>query len=512
MHYTSLHDYVNVIRRNARLIALAVAIVAGVALAHALNQPNRFRTSAVVAFRDLSEDLAPFGIDISATQPLNIRTAAKAQRATSPRIARRVQENLSKPYAIGAIRGAVTAQVNNAQLVVLTATWGGAEFAAEIANEYARQIRFVETRETDERLNAVKESLISALQEARSEGGVGSGIRISVLDGQLSRIQTLLDVSQPVVIVERARVPASRFSPTPVRDAVAGGLAGLVIGIALAFARVALDRRLRTPHDVHNELDAPVIGNVPRSAMGKAGLARDGGQMVREEDFEAFRLLRTNLGYLNPEGPIRSILCTSSLAGEGKSTVSMSLASAAVVAGQRVLLVECDLRRPVFARRLGIPASPGLSDYLAGDAQPPEIVKQVPLATPWTVNPKAPSSGSNGSEPDLGSLYCISAGTPVPNPAELLLGDSFREFMKEVTAAYDLVVIDTTPLLAVADPLELIPVVDAVLICVEVNRTTRDQARAARAMLEHLPERPTAAVLTGLRRKGGETYEYYYGY
>lgn len=252
----------------------------------------------------------------------------------------------------------------------------------------------------------------------------------------------------------------------------------------------------------------PVLGHVRDTAMGHAGLAGNGSVRISDADFEAFRVLRMNLGYLATERPLRSLLVTSGLPEEGKSTVSMALASASVVAGHRTLLVECDLRRPSFAKRLGLSQGPGLTDYLMGTASPAEILQTVSMSVPGSGN----GTGSQRLGPAAAVLVCITAGTQVGNPAELLISSRFEGFMQKVVKAYDFVIVDSSPLLAVVDPLQLVPMVDGVLICVRAQQTTRDQARASRAALSNLPRRPIGAVLTGLHRNDEAAYEYYYSY
>ncbi|MGH2987374.1 MAG: CpsD/CapB family tyrosine-protein kinase, partial [Solirubrobacterales bacterium] len=246
-------------------------------------------------------------------------------------------------------------------------------------------------------------------------------------------------------------------------------------------------------------------GRIGAGALGSSGLAGNGTGSLDPADLEAFRMLRTNLSFFGPHKPLRSVLVTSGVPGEGKSTVATSLASAAAAAGQRTLLVECDLRRPTLAQRLGLDESPGLSEYLAGSAGPQEILQLRKFSL---------ASGANGSSPSSPvaerSLVCIAAGSPPAQPAELLASDRCRDFFRKVASVYDLVVVDSSPMLSAVDPLELIPVVDGVLVCIRLGLTTRDDVRAVKGALHRLPERPTGLVVTGL---GGKEEEYaYYGY
>jgi non-specific protein-tyrosine kinase len=196
--------------------------------------------------------------------------------------------------------------------------------------------------------------------------------------------------------------------------------------------------------------------------------------------------------------------------------VAASLALAAAAAGKATLLVEADLRRPALADRLGVRAAPGLTDYLVGQAEPRDILQVCPAVAGHGTAPQANGGGDEDSPPPptpAKSLVFIAAGTQSPHPAELLGSARLTAFLAQVSEAYEAILIDSSPLLPVADTLELLPHVDNVLLCVRSGQTTRDQASAARAALEHFPDRPTGLVITGLRKRDEPEYSYYsYGY
>ncbi|MGH2954139.1 MAG: AAA family ATPase [Solirubrobacterales bacterium] len=513
--YASLSDYVRVIRRHKWLIALVTgAFIAG-ALSYSLTREDVYEAQAQAAFRDVLADLNLLGVGDSAPEVApQQRAAQNADLITRGEVTKRVRRRIDDDLSIAALKGSVSARVGvQTGLVIIETEATEARLAAELANEYARAAAQVETETQRRRLESAERALVGEIQEVEDESdaparAATASIRLSVLEQTLSRVQTLREIAEPVQIVERAEAPADRASPQPSRDAILGGIVGLVFGILAAFGRDSLDRRLHTAHEVHDELGVPVLTRVSNTALGYAGLVGNGLPPMPETDFEPFRVLRMNLKALRADPPPRSIAVTSALPEEGKSTVSMALASAAAIAGQRVLLVECDLRRPSFALRLGIDREPGLSDYLLGEAAPQAILQSVELSQPSAINGAAPQTAS----PPVGVLTCIGAGKYVVNPAELLVSERFAEFVRKVAETYDLVVFDTSPLLSVVDPLELMQHVDALIFCVRAQRTTRDQVRAARAALANLPDVPTGAVLTGLRRSGPDSYDYYYGY
>ena len=245
-----------------------------------------------------------------------------------------------------------------------------------------------------------------------------------------------------------------------------------------------------------------MLGYVHAESLGGAGLTSNGKSPDR--DLESFRILRANVDSLVGDQPRKTIAVTSPLEEEGKSTVAVGLATAAALADRRVLLVECDLRRPVFADRLDVPSSPGISDWATGKAQPEDVLRSVPIAA---TNGARPEDGGETSPEHF--LTVISAGSFTAEPAELLASRRFREFLGEAREDYDLIVLDCAPVLSVGDALEVLRLVDAALLCIRLDQTTREQALAAKGAIGHMPERPIGLVLTGVR-SGLDGYYYPY--
>lgn len=526
--YSTLGDYLHVLRRRRVLIALITLGFFAVALASSLTQSATYTAQSKLQFRDPLADLSILGPggdrlpELAAAQ----RSALNAELLTRPEVTREVIEQLDTTLSASGLLSAVDTRVDpRTNLVVVEATWDDAQFAADVSNAFANAARIVGEQDTLERLQTVEDTLRARLRAEREDlpppgqptGDAGLAFRIASLEQSLSNIRSLEEVSEPVQIAERASVPGSPTSPNVARTGILGFAVGLVVALLVAFVRDSLDRRLHSAQDVHDELELPVVGRVGAAAFAYPGLASKQGPAMLENDFEAFRVLRRNIDFLAQNGtPPRTILVTSPVAAEGKSTVSLSLASAAALAGQRVLLLECDLRKPSLARRLNVPREPGLTEYLNGNASPSDILRVVPLSEPRQLEVAAGSqnggaAAARGKRAPEANVICVTAGGPVANAPELLQSQRFKDMLAKVSRAYDLVIMDGSPLLAVADPLELVPLVDCVLVCVRAQQTTREQVRAVRSALGHLPERPAGAVMTGLR-PGDESYGYYYGY
>jgi Mrp family chromosome partitioning ATPase len=247
---------------------------------------------------------------------------------------------------------------------------------------------------------------------------------------------------------------------------------------------------------------------VRETALGRAGSASNGARALDEEDLEAMRIMRTNLAFLNEqETPLRSVLVTSALPEEGKTTIAAALAWVAATSGRRTLLLECDLRRPDLAQRLGAQRGPGLTDYLAGTAEAGDVFQAIDIGAPRV----APTNGGSEGDGSFGALTLVSAGS-MPGGGDVLGSERFRDFLAVTSRSYDLVVLDTCPLLPVVDTLELIPFVDGIVLCVRLGQTTREQAGSALQALHRFPRKPTGLVVTGVRPGLDENYGYSYSY
>ena len=507
----TLRDYLRVLRSGRTAIIAVTLLCAGIAAGMSLSQETKYIAAARVTFQEENRSNAEAGLAALSTQTAAQLAAEGASTMLSNDTLKRAKRRLRSGLTIAQLRAMLATSVDaSSTLVTVQATATDPTFAAALANEVARGAVTIQKNTERERYVRTAQRVEKQYEDLRASGksDTRSDVALATLLDRIATLRTLSVNATPARVAETASIPDAPASPKPLRSTVFGGLIGLMLGLGLAFARDSLDRRLRDSDEIQETLDLPVVGMVRVEALGNAAYVPNGRGPMTDQDIESFRILRTNLEFLDVDRPIKSILVTSPLPEEGKSTVAASLAAANAAAGKRTLLVECDLRRPSLPERLSIKRSPGLSDYLAGQASAGQILQVV------TLSEGGPAFNGNGAESPrgdaaAGKLVVIAAGSQSVRPAELLGSRRFRDFLEQVVAAYDIVVIDTPPLLSVSDTLEIVPLVDSILLCIRADQTTRDEARAVKDALAQLPKRTTGIVVTGLKPGREQDYGYY---
>jgi capsular exopolysaccharide synthesis family protein len=298
-----------------------------------------------------------------------------------------------------------------------------------------------------------------------------------------------------VGVFDPAQASSTPISPRPVRNVALAGVLGLVLGLLAAFLADYFDRTLRNRESVERSFGVPVIGQVPfqrKPSRPAIDWARFG------ESAESFRTLRANLQYLSVKRPIRTILLTSASAAQGKTTVSANLAIAIARTGSTAVVVEGDLRRPMLPAAFGVDGvGPGLTGVLIGTSDLSSALIEVPLP----VGASGPAGRSDGR------VWFLPSGPLPPNPPELLSSTRMSDLLDELKRTYDYVLIDSPPLLPVADGLELARIVDGVILVVRRNRATSDEAHDVRDLVDRLGISLLGAVFTDSTPPAS----YYYG-
>lgn len=495
---TALRDYVRVLRRHARFLVTMTIFGIGLAVGYSLLQETRYAASASLSLEDENRALRALGTAAGPASTAEERATLGAKTIVSPDVVKIVSKRMDLTRSVPDVRRAIEVTPDAASsLIFIEARAGDAQSAANLANTVARVASEQQTERERSELNAAAKRLQERLRGLRAN----DPSRI-VFAERISQIEAVASIARPVSVASLATVPKSPASPKPVRNATIGGAVGLLLALCLALTRSSFDRRLRGDDDLRAVLDLPIVGHVPNEVLGQLGFAANGNRSPNMDDLEPFRIIRANLDSLDIDRKIRSIAVTSALAEEGKSTVAASLAVSFAIAGRRTLLLECDLRRPVLAERMDLPKGPGLAEYLTGKAKREDVLRTVTLRD---------TEGDDEPVASESELVCVFAGQSPRNPAELLDTQRFEEFLKTVSKEFEIVIVDTPPLLLVADTREILPSLDGVLLCARMSQTTREQAAAAGVALQNLPPMSAGVVATGIMQ-GDETEGYYYGY
>ena len=292
-----------------------------------------------------------------------------------------------------------------------------------------------------------------------------------------------------VRVVQPAMLPTEPSSTGLPLTLALGLIAGLAMGVGGALARNALDVSVRSPEQLRELAKAPNLGRIAFDAAVRKRplIVHEDSQSPRTE---AFRQLRTNLQFVDVDSPRKIIIITSSLPSEGKTTTIANLAIAMAMAGQKVLAIEADLRRPKLADVLGVERSIGLTSVLAGQVSLDSAIQH------WS-----------------GGLFDVLASGPLPpNPSELLASRHMQTMLEDLRSQYDAILIDTPPLLPVTDAAAVAPATDGALLVCRFKETTRDQVQQSVAALEAVSAPLLGTIFTMVPSSGPRAYQQYNSY
>jgi tyrosine-protein kinase Etk/Wzc len=318
---------------------------------------------------------------------------------------------------------------------------------------------------------------------------------------QLARIAESVDDGR-VQSIDEATLPTFAVSPNRKRAITYSALVGLLLGFALAFGLDRLDDSVKSPDELRDQMELPMLGLIP-AIRGERGSRRaaDGtvGRLITHADprspvAEAYRSMRTNLAFARAQQSPQAIVVASPGPADGKSTTVANLAITFAQQGQRTLLIDADLRRAVLDKAFNVGRSPGLTEAIIGESTLDEVVHQTSVP----------------------NLSIVASGRFPPNPAELLGSTRMQEILHEAKARFDVVLLDSPPLLAVTDAAVLSTMVDGVVLVIRTERTKRDAVRRALGHVRSVRGRLLGAVLNDVDMRSGAYYgsygHYYYSY
>ncbi len=477
-----LHSAIRMLRRHWLLVAGVVLACVVIGVARHETSAKSYAATASVTFQNGT-------ISESALQ-VNSASAVEPQRqadtetliAHSPEVARSAAKELHATTSAGELLGMVKVEAApNADVLNVTATTGDPAYSARLANAFAEQ--YIAFR-TSSQLAGVDKAE-AAIEQQIAALPAGSTER-ATLEQSLNRLMELRAVAGGgASIIGTATAPSE---PTGMRlstTIVISAIIGLAIALALVFLLESLDRRLKSIEEFELEYRLPALVGIPQLPVGQRA-------ETRVESLEPYRILRSAIDLAGVTRPIKTVLITSAVSGEGKTTVAVDLAHTIALTGRDVALIELDLRRPTFASHFRINGDQGMTTALTGEEPVADLL----------VRPFA----------DLPNFSVLAAGRSQPNPSELLGSRQLTEILAELSHDHDMVIVDATPLNPVADAQVLLdsPEIQAVLIVARADLTTREQARRARAILDFHMVEPVGVVVTGLRegsRYGYERYE-----
>ncbi len=511
-----LRRYGRAVRRRLPLILAIVIGMVGSAVALSLMQTPMYEGEAQVLLQPRQTE-ALFRTDVRSTQPdPRLTIATEIQILRSEPVRRAVGGKIGGPVPkvrASRVRDTFVMEVRarspervRAALIVNTYT----ETYIEQRRKQASDELLTARRELTEKITEVQGN-IDALDARLTEvpAGQRDALRVTqtprreALAAQLALFQQRSDelevqaalASGGAQIVAPAIVPSSPVVPTPIRNGIVALIFALLLGLSIVTVLEYFDDAITSKDDLVRAVPGiPVLGAIP---FVREWTRRRRGQRLTQADrespaMEAFRSLRTSVQMLGVERPLTTIQFTSSVSAEGKSTTVANLALVLARAGQRVVVVDCDLRSPSLQDVFGVAPAPGFTSVLGQGVDVESALQQV-------------SVGEH-------ELAVLTAGPIPPNPSELLGSRRTAEMLFKLQSQFDVVLIDSPPALPVTDAIALSTWVDAVILVAAAGMTKRKQVRATVELLRQVAAPITGTVLNRVSWSDGYGYGYGYGY
>ena len=517
----SLQDQVGVLRRRKWILLFVTIVVPVAAIVYSLQQETLYRASAsvILSRQNPATSLSGLPDTVSAEDPKRFIdtqvTIARSLELASQVIA---ATNLSQTPFEFQQHSSVSAS-QDADVMDFSFTAPTAETASRIATAYANRFTDYRHRLDTEALDRARADLGQQITRLRSQGREGSPLLDSLLEKD-QQLQILAALTTSNAKVVHAAGEAAQVQPRPFRNGVLALLLGILLGVAFAFLREAVDSRIRSAEEIGDQLGMPLIARLPEPPRH----LRNTGSLVALAEpnspaAEAFRMLRTNLDFATIGDDIRSIMITSAEAQEGKSTTAANLAIMLARRGRRVLLVDLDLRRPFLHRFFDLPIRPGVTDVALGRATIEEALHHIAVVLPSedlaVKSRSARVRSSNGDGDVNGFLEILPAGAQPPNPGDFAGSAVLGSLMRDLRDRADIVIVDSPPILAVGDAMTMSPNVDGILLLTRINKLRRRAVNELRRALDASPARKLGFVVTdadheeGFAHYGRERYGAY---
>lgn len=472
-----------VLRRRWVVVVAAIAIcmAAGVVIS-GVGSSDRYDASARVLFGTTSLPSQVVGVERPSPADPERETATNVLLAGSPAVATMVRERLGLSQSVDSLLANVEVEAEeNANILKITVSDENPDQAARLANGFAREFVAFRAQQERESIDAAERDF----QEQLDALPLGSPQRQD-LEEALQRLSSFRALATgDSRVIARAEAPSDPSNLGLAQVLALSGILGLALGLVGALVVESLDKRVVDVASFEREYRLRALAVVPQKAFRRSALR------ANSSDLEPFRILRTAVDFARVTRPVRTVMVTSAVRGEGTTSVAIGLAQAIALSGRPVILVELNLRYPSLARTFRLPDQSGVTSALLG-SDPNELLQR-PLS-------------------ELPNLEVLAAGVLPPNPAELLEAPALDVMLRNLLEdGRQTLVIDAAPLLPVADAQILLnkPAVDSSVIVARQGVTTRDQVRRARLVLDGHGASPIGLVVTGQTSR--DSYGYGYG-
>jgi capsular exopolysaccharide synthesis family protein len=497
-----LRSYLRVLRRRKFTVVFITVVVVGLALAYSLVKTPIYTASTQVL---VPEQSAAAALQPTGSQQAPAAASVQRELTDAQQFAKGDQ---TKAAAFALLHYHAPVSVSTAisdDVLTFTATNPSKTAAAIAANTYAQA--YISANRANEvsqytgqvlalQTSIAKLQVVAARLPAGSEQRRAATSSISSLTESLQQLQATSQLAAQTgpSIINAAVPPTSPTSPKPVRTGLLALFVGLILGLGLAFLRDRLDDKVKSPADVEaNSRGLPIVGTIPLVDSWKKKLAPHIAfhENADSDVSEAYRTLRTAIQFLGIDEAQRVIGVTSSTPEEGKSTAAANLAVSFARAGQRVIVVSFDFRRPRLHLFFGLENLVGATSVLLGTATLDQALQDV------------------AQEPNL---RVLSSGPVPPNPAEILSLDKVRQLVGVLAGEVDILLVDCPPVLPVTDTLLISRLCDSMLVVAVAAGTRKGDLRRTNDLLSQVQAPVRGTILNRVPHRGAYASGYGYGY
>ena len=489
-------DWLALLSRRRWIVLAAVVATTLTAFAVSRSQQRLYQASSTVLVNEQNQAALALNPSSTNTSPPDRFAATQAALARVGEVAAMTIAAVHVPgHTPGGLLAASSVSANpNADLLTFSVTDPQPRVAEKLATAYGKAFtvyrRRLDTSALSAALSDVNEKL--ARLSAVGQGNSPLAQQLTSTAHELEALHALEESGASAVLVGRAG-SASMVQPRTSRNVALGLLAGVALGIGLAFLSDALDTRVRSTEELHQRLGLPLLGQVPRARRS----ASDAETLVTLSDTdgggaEAYRILKTNLDITQLQHDIYSIVITSTAEGEGKSTTAANLAVTLARSSRHVILVDLDLRSPGIGRLFDLPNQPGLTGVAVGDVSLGRAERRGRALR--LGRRRRRSAGDHDGRRTAAGSGCIPLSTFV------------AEMLRKLSERCDVLLVDVSPMLGVGDAMTIATRTDAILLVAERNRVRRAGIAETRRVLEACPTMTLGVVATG--SDGGDHYGY----